>query len=148
MRTFNVGADDDVWLAANRAAFVDLSDQGSWTRTDLAARIAEPWFRPDGFFLVVTPTDDIAGFHWTKIQTGTECGCAADCGEIYVLGVCPQYQGHGIGGYLTSVGLDYFRRLGLTTAMLYVDESNAAAIKTYSTRGFTVFATSRQFAMP
>lgn len=148
LRTFGAGVDDDAWLAVNGAAFADLPDQGGWTRADLAARMAEPWFRQDGFFLVVTPTGDIAAFHWTKIQLGVACGCAADCGEIYVLGVSPPYQGHGLGRYLTSVGLDYFRRLGITTAMLYVDESNAAAIKTYARCGFKVFQTAREFAMP
>lgn len=147
LRTFQAGVDDDAWLAINAAAFVQLPDQGGWTRADLTARLAAPWFRPEGFFLVVAPDDDIAGFHWTKIQPGADCGCAADCGEIYVLGVSPRYQGHGLGAYLTVVGLDYFRALGITTAMLYVDESNTSAIKTYARRGFTIFATSRQFLM-
>lgn len=148
LRTFRVGLDEDDWLAANREAFVNLPDQGGWVRADLMARIAEPWFRPEGFFLIVTSADEIAGFHWTKIHPGADCGSDTACGEIYVLGVSPRFQGRGLGGRLTDIGLDYFRSLGVSTAMLYVDASNAAAVNTYVGRGFSVVRTYRQFAMP
>lgn len=148
LRTFVVGSDEQAWLAANRAAFTELPDQGGWTRTDLASRIAAPWFRPEGFFLLVTEADQIAGFHWTKIQPAADCGCPADCGEIYVLAVVPGFQGRGIGSYLTHIGLDYFRDSRIRTAMLYVDESNTAAVNTYQRQGFSIFSAARQYELP
>ena len=37
---------------------------------------------------------------------------------------------------LTTLGLDYFKDLGITDAMLYVDADNAAALKVYKDLGF------------
>ena len=49
------------------------------TQADLAARIAEPWFDPAGFFVALRG-DTMVGFHWTKHHPGR-------LGEVYVLGV-------------------------------------------------------------
>ena len=48
---FRVGVDEDAWLRVNARAFVDLPDQGGWTRADLDLRLGEPWFSPEGFLL-------------------------------------------------------------------------------------------------
>ncbi|HEX6246540.1 MAG TPA: mycothiol synthase, partial [Nocardioidaceae bacterium] len=46
VRTFRPGQDEDAFLALNAEAFVDHPEQGSMTRADLEARMAEPWFDP------------------------------------------------------------------------------------------------------
>lgn len=133
VRTFTVGQDEEAWLAVNARAFADHPEQGRMTLTDLRDRESEPWFDPQGFLVVEDPNDTdadgiprIAAFHWTKVeqdQPGT--------GEVYVVGVDPDYQGKGLGSAVTLLGLQHLRAVGVETATLYVDGDNAPAIATY-----------------
>lgn len=137
IRTFEPGRDEDAWLAANHAAFAHHPEQGSLRRSDLDARMAEPWFDPQGFFLAVDDEDRILGFHWTK--THPAHGEHKAMGEVYVVGVDPSAQGRGLGLALTRVGIDYLHSKGLKTVMLYTDADNAAAIALYRKLGFTLW---------
>jgi mycothiol synthase len=135
----------------NARAFVRLPDQGGWTERDLRARMAEPWFEPAGF-LVAERVSDVAmlGFHWTKVHGGhshggTDAHHHDAIGEVYVLGVDPAAHGLGLGVALTLAGLRHLRARGLDQVMLYVDQTNEAAIRLYERLGFARWSTDACF---
>lgn len=133
VRPFEVGRDEAAWLEVNNRAFSWHPEQGDWTEETLKARQAQPWFDPAGF-LLYEQDGRLAGFCWTKVHQGH----AQPVGEIYVVAVDPDFSGQGLGRQLTLAGLDYLSSLGIDEAMLYVDATNAPAIKLYVDLGFTI----------
>jgi mycothiol synthase len=146
IRTFQPGRDEEAWLALNRRAFAHHPEQGSWTMADLRLRESQDWFDPAGFFLAERD-GQLIGFHWTKVHPGGGDG-GAPIGEVYVVGVDPGQQGGGLGRGLTLAGLAHLRRRGLADVMLYVDESNAAAVGMYKALGFTLWSTDAMYRHP
>jgi mycothiol synthase len=160
IRTFVPGQDEDAWVALNHRAFSRHPEQGAWTLEDLRLREREPWFDPDGFFLAERG-GRLVGFHWTKIhgvRPGLRVSDASDgaepgqhgheaIGEVYVVGVDPSERGNGLGRALTLIGLRYLRAQGLSQVMLYVDETNSAAIALYESLGFTHWDTDVMYSL-
>lgn len=143
VRHFEVGRDEQAWLQVNARSFAAHPEQGRTTAADLAERIAEPWFDPSGFLLIEDrrePTGPrpppLAAFHWTKVEPAEPGHSTPTGGEVYVLGVDPDYQGMGLGKVATVLGLRHLRARGLDAVTLYVDGDNAAAIATYHRLGF------------
>jgi len=131
-------ADADAFLALNAAAFAGHPEQGRFSREDLDARRAEPWFAEAGL-LLAEDADGLAGFHWTKRHDATT-------GEVYVLGVHPRAAGRGLGGVLLDAGLHHLAAGGATRVLLYVDGANEAAIALYRRAGFAVAHTDTLYA--
>lgn len=135
---FDAERDAEDWLAVNNSAFSWHPDQGGWTRATLDARMAEPWFDPEGF-RIHRRNGEMAGFCWTKVHTPT--GDDPAIGEIYVIAVAPRFGGHGLGTALTVAGLDWLWTHAATPiAMLYVEHDNHAAVATYRKLGFEVYS--------
>jgi mycothiol synthase len=143
VRAFQPGRDEDAWVALNATAFASHPEQGGWTRTDLELREREDWFDTAGFFLAVRG-DRLAGFHWTKVHPAQDDEPAI--GEVYVVGVDPAERGTGLGRALTLIGVRYLRDRGLGQVMLYVDESNTAAVRLYESLGFTRWSADVMFS--
>ena len=139
-RPFVPGQDEEAWLRANNRAFAGHPEQGNWDLEILRQREEEPWFDPSGF-LVRDEDGVIAAFCWTKVHAESE----PPMGEIYVIGVDPDFQGRGWGRALTRAGLDWLARAGLSVGMLYVDAANEAAIALYRSLGFTEDHTDRAY---
>lgn len=131
-RTFAPGRDEQAWLETNAAAFATHPEQGGLTREDLDQRMAQDWFDPADFIVVEQEAAPgrIAAFHWTKVEPGHPSG------ETYVVGVDPAYQGQGLAGPLTRLGITHLAGLGLREVELYVDGDNVRALRTYERQGF------------
>ncbi len=149
VRTFRPGLDDAAWVAVNAVTFASHPEQGRLTLADLHERMAQPWFDPDGFFLVVPvgsdplsgkaqPDPPIAAFHWTK----------APPAQVYVVGVHPAYQGAGLGRAVVLLGLHHLRSRGFAEVSLYTDGDNVPAVRTYRRLGFTTVEIDRMLAFP
>jgi mycothiol synthase len=130
-RPFRPGADEAAWLATNNRAFASHPEQGHWDMATLLEREKEPWFNADGL-LMLEVDGRVAGSCWTRIHNDTD----PPVGEIFVIGVDPDFHGRGWGRALTRAGLDWLARAGLSVGMLYVDTANVAAVTMYRSIGF------------
>lgn len=142
-RAFRVGRDEPGWLLQNNRAFAGHPEQGRWDRATLDAREAEPWFDPEGF-RVLEVEGRIAGSCWTKIHNAE----VPPLGEIYVIGVDPDFHGRGWGRALTEDGFAWLASQGLTHGMLYVDAANTAASNMYYSMGMESHHVDRAYVIP
>lgn len=131
LRNFEASRDADAWLAQNNAAFAHHPEQGAWHQADLDERTHEPWFDPSGFLLLEID-GRLAASCWTKVHE-----LHPDrFGEIYVVSVAPEFQGHHLGRVMVTQGLNVLWRKGVAKAVLFVDESNHGAKRLYDSLGF------------
>jgi mycothiol synthase len=139
-RTFEPGRDEQAWLDTNAAAFAHHPEQGRLGLADLAERMGQDWFDPEGLIIVETreAPGRVAAFHWTKVdpEQRSSLDPTRTAGEVYVVAVHPAYQGRGLGRPVTALGLAHLARLGLPEVVLYVDGDNRAATRTYTGLGF------------
>ena len=65
-----------------------------------------------------------------------------------MVAVDPEFQGRGLGGYVTSIGLAHLRDKAVREIELYVEGDNEPAIATYRRRGFERSAQDVMYAWP
>ena len=141
-RAFVPGTDDDDFLRVNNRAFHWHPEQGGMTHRDLADRMAEEWFDPEGFRLY-EQDGKLAGFCWTKVHPDE----IPPGGEIYAIAVDPDFHGQGLGKPMTLAGLDYLADQGLTVGFLFVESDNEPAVATYRSLGFDHHSTNRAYRL-
>ncbi|HEX4442011.1 MAG TPA: mycothiol synthase [Galbitalea sp.] len=125
---FEVGQDEDEWVALNARTFATHPEQGKVTKQDLEQLEGEDWFSADDF-LVLRQNGRMIGYCWLKVEGSR--------GEFYVVGVDPGHQGEHLGATLFDAGLARLASRGIRHAHLYVEADNAPAIALYRSRGFS-----------
>lgn len=123
--------DASALLALNATAFAEHPEQGRMSADDLASRMAEPW-HDDANLIVAAGADGLDAFTWVKPK--------GDVAELYVLGVSPTRQGAGLGRRMLQATFVRMRAVGASTAHLYVEGDNEAALGLYRRAGFTQWA--------
>ena len=128
LRTFDAERDADRWVELNACVFADHAEQGQVSREDLDGRMAQPWFNPVDFFVLEDSSGAMVGYNWLKRADGEA--------EIYVVGVSPDAAGQGAGHTAHECCARVFQIVELRSAILYVDDSNEAAVNLYRKLGF------------
>jgi len=150
VRPFRPGEDEPAWLEVNNRAFRGHPEQGSWDLATITERERQPWFDPSGF-LLHERDGRLAGFCWTKVHESEDDlkgeAVAPELGEIYVVAVDPDFQGHGLGRQLVLAGLAWLCERGVSTGMLYVDHDNESARRLYFSLGFVDDHTDRAYVI-
>lgn len=91
---------------------------------------------------------------WVAINADSTMGFVAvklhledSMGEIYMIAVDPEFQGHGIGTALTKFALDWMKAAGMSVAMVETggDAGHAPARHTYEKVAFEMFPVARYF---
>jgi ribosomal protein S18 acetylase RimI-like enzyme len=91
---------------------------------------------------------------WVAIDKGATVGFVAvklhseySMGEIYMVAVDPDFQGHGIGSALIEFALVQMKDAGMSIAMVETagDPGHAPARHTYEKAGFELFPVARYF---
>ncbi|MEH1869425.1 MAG: GNAT family N-acetyltransferase [Nostoc sp.] len=90
---------------------------------------------------VAIDADSTVGFVALKLHSETSMG------EIYMVAVDPDFQGHGIGSALTQFALDWMKDAGMSVAMVETggDPGHAPARRTYEKLGFKLLPIARYF---
>jgi len=136
--------DDDLdrLVEVNHAAFEHHPEQGAMTAADARARMGQDWFDPAGLLVARDGSGRIAGFHWTKVETvgGTVRG------EVYVLGVHPDWEHKGVGRALLDAGILHMQNHGAQAIDLYVEAGNPRVVHMYQSSGFQVISTDTAYA--
>lgn len=133
IEVFDQAIHKQAWLNLNNKVFVNHPDQGNWAMEDLENRMGEPWFDSAGFFLAID-NGTIVGTCWSKIHH--DLVHQAPVGELYVVGVDPEYMGHGIGRAVSIAAMNYLFAKGIKDVMLYVDADNEKGLRLYESLGF------------
>ncbi len=90
---------------------------------------------------VANDADSVVGFVAVKLDSESRMG------EIYMVAVDPDFQGHGIGTALMKFALDWMKEAGMSIAMVETggDPGHAPARRTYEKLGFGLLPIARYF---
>jgi len=117
---------------------------GNWgycpnTLEEIAYYLSEHRNSPEDIIMACEGTR-IIGYCWTKPACGP--GELLKAGQIFMLGVDPDFLGMGLGRKLMTAGLAHLKGKGLKAAWLEVDGENKAALSLYESMGFRKYGSS------
>lgn len=127
----------------NNAAFEWHPDQAGWSLRQFELLIQSGEMIPEDV-LVIGESASLRGFCWTKPHSHRE----PPEGEIFVIGVHPDFQGQGLGRLLTTLGLHHLHVThGANIGTLFVESTNTSARRLYADMGFVHRRTMRCWEM-
>ncbi|MEO7586762.1 MAG: mycothiol synthase [Arachnia sp.] len=134
--------DADGVVATNAAAFAHHPEQGKLTRDEFDALASQPWFSAEGLLVASRGEGNgsVAGFHWTKRHDEAT-------GEVYVLAVHPDHEGHGLGRALLEAGLAHLQTVGCTEVILFVEASEQRVVAMYRSASFETSNTDTSYQL-
>lgn len=146
-RPFDPDRDLENLVNVNNRSFANHPDQGRQSADSISAVLNQSWFRRDGLRVLDDPDGSgaMAGFCWTKVHPaghyhptiGADSNdIEAALGEIFVIGLDPDFHGRRLGTPLVAAGLNWLAAQGLSEALLYVEADNHPALRTYDRLGF------------
>ncbi|RMB61127.1 mycothiol synthase [Tessaracoccus antarcticus] len=135
-------SDADGVVATNAAAFAHHPEQGRLTRDEFDALTSQPWFSAEGLLVATRGYEDspVVGFHWTKRHDEAT-------GEVYVLAVHPDHEGHGLGRALLEAGLAHLEAVGCTEVVLFVEASEERVVAMYRSASFVTSNTDTSYQL-
>ena len=123
----------DNWRVSQQKAVEDVC----------AAEDTNVWvaISPEGIALKRIAAGSTVGFVAVKLDSESSMG------EIYMVAVDPDFQGHGIGSALTEFALAWMKEAGMSVAMVETggDPGHAPARRTYEKLGFRLLPIARYF---
>ena len=125
---------DDVadWMALHRS--VQADPERAWSEESFRLRRDEAWFDPSLLRLARLGGRTV-GYVWLKhprLQSQA---------EIYMMAVAPDARGQGLGRWLVTWGLHELAWRRALSASVFVNSSNEAACRMYSSLGFSTHST-------
>ncbi len=124
VRTFRSG-DEELWVRLIKRSF------GQHFPADVSEISQHRDLDPNGFFFLKHGNEFVGTVYAMKMPfQGGVVGC------VHRLCVVPEHREKGLGRYLALYALHYFRKIGLPSAILDVNETNSSAIKIYLSLGF------------
>ncbi len=124
VRTYRSG-DEQIWVRLIKRSF------GQQFPADVAEIRENKEFDPKGFFFLKHANELVGTVYAKQIPfQSTIIGC------VHRLCIVPEHRRKGLGHFLALYALHYFRKIGLHSAILDVNETNNVAIKIYLSLGF------------
>lgn len=99
----------------------------------IIAQLSEPGVSREGYFFAI---DEATGREVGTSRARIDVVGGEEIGYIGTVGVLPDYRGRGIAGALLGQTLNYLARRGMSSATLFVENSNAAARSLYEKLGW------------
>ena len=130
LRTYE---DGDAALLADvqNAAFASQWGYSPNTAEQVAYKVNMERSSPEGVLFLMRG-DETAGFCWTRLDGPSD----NRVGIIWMVGVSPEHQGHGLGRVIATAGIDHMLRQGVKAVELSVDSANTPARELYLSLGF------------